>query len=132
MESRDVPPNSLTQTQNIAVPHIVYQEHSTKINNPHEINNQLLTNSLSNENEYYVDDEAENNINTTAQMYEENQNQDEQSNVKDHQPLELYVTDQEYNSYDQYNVTESEQQEHPNVIQNPNEATFSRYTTLDT
>nr|XP_031839199.1 serologically defined colon cancer antigen 8 homolog isoform X2 [Nomia melanderi] len=130
MESKDIPANSLTQAQNTAVPHIVYQEHNMKINNSHEINKQSLTNNLSNENKYYVDDEAENNLNAKAQIHKENQNQDdEQSN--DHQPLELYVTEQEYNSYDQY-VTESEQQKHSNVIQNPNEATFPQYTTLDT
>nr|XP_033328783.1 serologically defined colon cancer antigen 8 homolog isoform X2 [Megalopta genalis] len=132
MESRDISPNTLMQAQNTSIataPHIIYQEHDMKIN---EMNNQPLESDLSDKIEYTVDYEAKNDI-TNTQMYEQNQNEnDGHENTIDHQALESYVPEQEYNSYDQYNVMESEQQERSDAIQNSNEVTLSQYSALDT
>lgn len=132
MESRDILSNTLIpaqSTSNTITPNVVYEEHNMKINN---INNQSLGTDLSNEKEYSVDYNVKNDLKTKAQMYEQNQNEDDdQEHAIDHQTLESYVPEQEYNSYDQYNVIENEQ-ENTNTIQDSDAAALSQYSTLDT
>ncbi|XP_015432835.1 PREDICTED: serologically defined colon cancer antigen 8 homolog [Dufourea novaeangliae] len=119
----NISPNSLVQAQN-TIPHTVHQEHNMKANNSNQMNNQLLESDLSNERRYDIDYEVESDLKTKMQMYELDQNEDnKQEHVMDNQALESYVTEQEYNSYDQSSIMANEQQEYIDVEQNSNDVT---------
>lgn len=101
----DTAPDSTLEAQNTTIPRIINEEHSTNTNKSNQKADKLLKNAFCHEREYDTTNETVDDINKITQKYEQNTYQNsEQKNIIDEPNLEPYMTEQNYNLYEEYDV----------------------------